>query len=82
MVLGSSPLTWGKLDDGQAKEARARLIPAHVGKTARSAVPTWGAGAHPRSRGENIFSSSLKVNVGGSSPLTWGKPLTRPRERL
>ena len=30
---GSSPLTRGKLDDGQAHQARARLIPAHAGKT-------------------------------------------------
>ena len=50
---GSSPLTRGKpLVKSRAIE-EARLIPAHAGKTIRSAWSRPAARAHPRSRGEN-----------------------------
>ena len=53
--------------------ARARLIPAHAGKT-HPARPHRTAGrAHPRSRGENLTSTSRERLCGGSSPLTRGK---------
>ena len=50
---GSSPLTRGKLPPSTRPGRRARLIPAHAGKTACRACGGWGLGAHPRSRGEN-----------------------------
>ena len=70
---GSSPLTRGKRvlafkePDGQG------LIPAHAGKTSTRTRSPWKQGAHPRSRGENVW-GSWRVGLGfGSSPLTRGK---------
>ena len=71
---GSSPLTRGKLD-AAADRARDRgLIPAHAGKTPRRCRRMRSAWAHPRSRGENHENVGLEKTVGGSSPLTRGKP--------
>ena len=70
---GSSPLTRGKRRDGLAVTPRARLIPAHAGKTVLPIqFRTW-RWAHPRSRGENAFVSHLYCVARGSSPLTRGK---------
>ena len=55
--LGSSPLTRGKLGIPPAKLAVARLIPAHAGKTHIQRQGQVKAGAHPRSRGENMKGS-------------------------
>ena len=55
-IQGSSPLTRGKLVVCLPCGVACRLIPAHAGKTG------WGRSrrrvlrAHPRSRGENVFS--------------------------
>ena len=70
---GSPPLTQGKLRSTRADAAASGLIPAHAGKTARSTVPTWEAGAHPRSRGENSCHWLTFVSPTGSSPLMRGK---------
>ena len=73
-VLGSSPLTRGKLDQRRPAAGLGGLIPAHAGKT-RPALPSRGSWpAHPRSRGENIRACGLGLTYGGSSPLTRGKP--------
>ena len=77
---GSSPLTRGKLPGDYVSLCRARLIPAHAGKTR---VPRWyGAGnpAHPRSRGENKPWKPLTLRSEGSSPLTRGKPWPSARQ--
>ena len=50
---GSSPLTRGKRWTGAGERPRRGLIPAHAGKTRRSAREHPPPGAHPRSRGEN-----------------------------
>ena len=70
---GSSPLTRGKPIYGGVADYKARLIPAHAGKTS----PVWAApppsAAHPRSRGENRrLPGRLGLGI-GSSPLTRGK---------
>ena len=70
---GSSPLTRGKLQDGEAWETIVGLIPAHAGKTIFQALLTRTTGAHPRSRGENAASGAAPTRAGGSSPLTRGK---------
>ena len=50
-----------------------RLIPAHAGKTIPALTVGEIAGAHPRSRGENL-QDVIKARVAeGSSPLTRGK---------
>ena len=52
-VLGSSPLTRGKLPGMLHLVAVAGLIPAHAGKTDGSRQSVFIRAAHPRSRGEN-----------------------------
>ena len=50
---GSSPLTRGKLREHPQRVPRARLIPAHAGKTETRALLRDRGRAHPRSRGGN-----------------------------
>ena len=72
-LIGSSPLTRGKLPEELSIVWRPRLIPAHAGKTTRSTrrhFPPW---AHPRSRGENWLAFCAAWSFSGSSPLTRGK---------
>ena len=70
---GSSPLTRGKPGLLPVGDPRGGLIPAHAGKTLPQVPSQVGAGAHPRSRGENTsMESSVPTSV-GSSPLTRGK---------
>ena len=52
-IGGSSPLTRGKLPDRGSGRKAGRLIPAHAGKTSKSAASGSAPQAHPRSRGEN-----------------------------
>ena len=70
---GSSPLTRGKQGPGMSTTTRARLIPAHAGKTLPRDSLQRGRRAHPRSRGENRSASSSPSFRVGSSPLTRGK---------
>ena len=72
-MIGSSPLTRGKLEDNQAQCLRAGLIPAHAGKTYPCRPPCPRAPAHPRSRGENLSAEYTETDWSGSSPLTRGK---------
>ena len=71
---GSSPLTRGKQGTAKSAYLNRRLIPAHAGKTAHCATLGIWCEAHPRSRGENLAVGSNACVVGGSSPLTRGKP--------
>ena len=82
-VLGSSPLTRGKLiADGQSVFVHG-LIPAHAGKTTGWRSRRCGCRAHPRSRGENEALAASDATDKGSSPLTRGKrPATTDRTRL
>ena len=70
---GSSPLTRGKPGFLTIDEVRARLIPAHAGKTCSPPPPSRSTRAHPRSRGENHFRACELGPCAGSSPLTRGK---------
>ena len=72
--LGSSPLTRGKPLQLQSTPHNRRLIPAHAGKTLLMAGRSQRDRAHPRSRGENLHRSRARPALGGSSPLTRGKP--------
>ena len=71
---GSSPLTRGKPDRLQRREQAPGLIPAHAGKTPPRPRRSSHRRAHPRSRGENPPASLPGSGMGGSSPLTRGKP--------
>ena len=70
---GSSPLTRGKRGRAVRAPRRARLIPAHAGKTAEQFTSTPSIQAHPRSRGENGWWQPSGARFFGSSPLTRGK---------
>ena len=70
---GSSPLTRGKHPPEIPPVARARLIPAHAGKTSGGIIVCHAFPAHPRSRGENRLGPACLGRVWGSSPLTRGK---------
>ena len=72
-MAGSSPLTRGKRDAVGACGDPGGLIPAHAGKTLRTARQPSSRWAHPRSRGENLVDSLKRVLRAGSSPLTRGK---------
>ena len=74
---GSSPLTRGKHGAPSAHRRRARLIPAHAGKTVAPLMSMRCLWAHPRSRGENYGSVALIFWMCGSSPLTRGKQVER-----
>ncbi len=70
---GSSPLTRGKRCVNSGYSVPLRLIPAHAGKTRVQDVEHAVAGAHPRSRGENLVLGEAHLHLAGSSPLTRGK---------
>ena len=72
-VCGSSPLTRGKRFCASWGRGRARLIPAHAGKTVLRVLGAGACAAHPRSRGENAAMAAITRKIGGSSPLTRGK---------
>ena len=81
VALGSSPLTRGKLTSLDSRQRAVGLIPAHAGKTPRTARKPSKKWAHPRSRGEN-FTQGIEAPLDlGSSPLTRGKRVPRaPRD--
>ena len=81
LEVGSSPLTRGKPTDIVNAARKARLIPAHAGKTRLATKRAARSTAHPRSRGENMASLLKKAPAIGSSPLTRGKP-NSSRQRL
>ena len=72
-IVGSSPLTRGKLQLNADTLPVNGLIPAHAGKTFSLPFPTFLCWAHPRSRGENTSPPSSSIAQSGSSPLTRGK---------
>ena len=71
--MGSSPLTRGKHNRARRAGVEVGLIPAHAGKTRGTGASRPGAGAHPRSRGENSMLKDRLRYEDGSSPLTRGK---------
>ena len=81
LVLGSSPLTRGKLTVEVLVAQPVRLIPAHAGKTCRDPSRRTIRRAHPRSRGENKRKPPRRRSSTGSSPLTRGKLFSRRRSR-
>ena len=74
-LWGSSPLTRGKHTTLTGWVTSVGLIPAHAGKTRESHEPFDELRAHPRSRGENPWSTPSSRKTPGSSPLTRGKPM-------
>ena len=73
-LRGSSPLTRGKHRNSPSRRGSPGLIPAHAGKTLPARPGPHPVRAHPRSRGENVGQAQVLDLIGGSSPLTRGKP--------
>ena len=76
-VPGSSPLTRGKRRSGAGFPVPPGLIPAHAGKTRGTGASRRGAGAHPRSRGENATDETTGGNQNGLIPAHAGKTRAR-----
>ena len=72
---GSSPLARGTHAAPVRRADPVRFIPARAGNTASSTSRQRAASVHPRSRGEHVTSSTLRISTSGSSPLARG---TRP----
>ena len=82
LMKGSSPLTRGKRVPRTPRDDGDGLIPAHAGKTTKTAPrPAWSR-AHPRSRGENRPKVTPRLPFVGSSPLTRGKQRRRLVRRV
>ena len=81
-LMGSSPLTRGKLGPPIRVGDSTRLIPAHAGKTGKRNERIDDYRAHPRSRGENLNAKDTAGRPLGSSPLTRGKLGVRGANRV
>ena len=73
--LGSSPLARGTLPSNHVENVHSGLIPARAGNTRRTHPGGDRGGAHPRSRGEHLYSITTLSMVLGSSPLARGTRL-------
>ncbi len=69
---GSSPLARGGQAFPQPELRDHGLIPARAGRTRRGRPRCARAGAHPRSRGEDVDPVSAAPEISGSSPLARG----------
>ena len=72
LVLGSSPLARGGPKNVPQPPRGAGLIPARAGRTLRGSPGCSPTGAHPRSRGADVFPSGELHGCLGSSPLARG----------
>ena len=70
--MGSSPLARGTPSPPPRYAPRLGLIPARAGNTSCAVNGGQRFGAHPRSRGEHMFPSTVTVEDMGSSPLARG----------
>ena len=94
-MLGSSPLTRGKLSSAWEGIKSSRLIPAHAGKTAwLPALDDAAHGSSPLTRGKQEHLLSLQVSWGlipahagktvsplSISSLMWAHPRSRGENR-
>ena len=72
-VVGSSPLTRGKVSAVLPEASQAGIIPAYAGKSNLLPVARQGGRDHPRLRGEKLIQAAFIISDVGSSPLTRGK---------
>ena len=71
-VTGSSPRMRGTRRTVRRQVGFDRIIPAHAGNSARSAVSRDRAPDHPRACGELLYNRLLRSNSDGSSPRMRG----------
>ena len=73
--MGSSPLARGTPDGDWARRVGIGLIPARAGNTSLTSHQPHAKRAHPRSRGEHLYSVISTYFIVGSSPLARGTHL-------
>ncbi len=84
-MRGSSPRTWGIRLCLCLCSTHLRFIPTNVGNTYPAAGNAEQYAVHPHERGEYDKKRSVRHDLGGSSPRTWGircharKPSLRQR---
>jgi len=69
---GSSPRSWGTLDERRRWQSLHRFIPTLVGNASK---PTWFSRytpVHPHARGERAVEVRTAGPGAGSSPRSWG----------
>ena len=69
---GSSPLARGTPPTQPGRRVGRRFIPARAGNTKASRCSRTASAVHPRSRGEHLTPSPLRMAASGSSPLARG----------
>ena len=69
---GSSPRTWGTQPRRAPHGRKRRFIPTHVGNTPLQCPMRPPLPVHPHARGEHEERERLRLEMGGSSPRTWG----------
>ncbi len=74
-MIGSPPLTRGKVRALLEQLSRIGITPAHAGKSRAFTGTKNALEDHPRSRGEKLWSVSPPSSSRGSPPLTRGKVL-------
>ena len=78
MPRGSSPLARGTSPTQKRTGKNIRLIPARAGNMRQPRPQPTSRAAHPRSRGEHLYSTSHLALASGSSPLARGTFLAVP----
>ena len=71
-MIGSSPHTWGILDDNKESKTKDRFIPTYVGHTGATQHQNDTRSVHPHIRGAYWKMTLWRWLVVGSSPHTWG----------
>ena len=77
MRCGSSPRTWGTLFSCAQASFQGRFIPTYMGNTGPRAPPFLWWSVHPHVHGEHLIATGIERDHLGSSPRTWGTPLSR-----
>ena len=75
-ALGSSPRTWGTLQELDIGVGAARFIPTYMGNTRPMISNIATAPVHPHVHGEHERRTPGKQARFGSSPRTWGTLLS------
>ena len=76
-VVGSPPRAWGKPEACLHKKPDLRFTPTRVGKTSVLDALNDGLTVHPHARGENDATAAADLQLFGSPPRAWGKPIVR-----
>ena len=74
--IGSSPRSWGTHRGSCSQLKPYRFIPTVVGNTSITITASEQSAVHPHGRGEHPFSLFKQTGYLGSSPRSWGTPIS------